>query len=197
MVDLSSLGPLTSLEVLIVNATGISDLSPLVDLYDAGAFLHHYDYRDADIDLRNCPSLEVSIQSGNQAAIAYLEAGGVRVAYDETFELAGAWHWWDDAAVAYGTTEYDEAQAAYAWEDGSPLSSDALEEYDNTSNTGIFRTTGPGDSQYFRVEWSIISDDQIEMKWTDLLPDVSTARSAALLEDEWIYWPPDAEHRSS
>jgi hypothetical protein len=186
--DIAALAPLTGLEFLSLYGTGITDLAPLVDLFDGGAFHNHFDYSDIDIDLRDCTNLKISIQSGNQSAIAYLEAGGVRLAYDETFELAGTWYWWDEAEAAYGTTEYDETQATYVWEDGSPISTDALEEYDNAANSALFSTTGPGDAQYLRVEWTLVSEDELAMEWTELQPDVESARSASLLEEVRIYW---------
>lgn len=186
--DVGALASLTGLEFVSLDGTGITDLAPFVDLYDAGAFHNHFDYSDVDIDLRNCNDLEISIQTGNQAAIAYLEAGGVRLAYDETFELAGTWYWWDEAELAYGTTEYDETMASNAWEDGDPISTDVLEEYDNAANAAVFSTTGPGDAQYFRLEWTIVSDDRLEMSCTDFFPDVASAQSAAISDDVWIYW---------
>ncbi len=79
--SISALTVLTGLEHLDLSCTGVTDLSPLQTLYNAGAFQNHFDYDEIDITLNGC-GLDLWEGTGNRAVIDYLIAGGVRVSYE-------------------------------------------------------------------------------------------------------------------
>jgi hypothetical protein len=182
--DITDLTPMTTLEVLLLSGTGISDITPLETLYDNGSFRNHLDYRTIDIELYQCPNLELTIQSGNRQVLDYLIDNGVRVGYDDnTLELAGTWYWWlgmdnQQAYLMYSEFLSDQ-YTHYVMEDGSIFDQDQIPEWDNTENTIITGSSG----NYRKISWVQRSADTYEFNIYAGTSDIDSARSNTTIED--------------
>lgn len=164
--DLTAIQTMAGLEVLLLNGTGITDLTPLQVLYDNGAFQNHHSYRTLDIELKDCVDLPVTIASGNLAVIDNLEDHGVRIDYDEECALNGPWFFLasggpDDEDFFLRMVISDSSYEQYL-EDGSNFGSGLMSGWDNGIKSCVMIDHN---GAYMKFTWEEVSGvpDKLEL----------------------------------